>query len=553
MVAGDDGRSDRACSELDRGREAYAARAWAEAYGALRSAAASRSLGPADLERLAVSALLTGDEAGGEEAWAQAYQGFLDAGEPAAAARCAIWLGMHLGSNGEPARAGGWLARAGRLLDEAGLDCVERGYLLIPVGIRALQEGRAADGRRVFDQAAAIAERFGDTQLSNMARHGRGRSLLKLGDLDGGMALLDEGMLAVTAGEVSPLVAGNLYCSMIDACSEVLDLRRAHEWTGVLTRWCEAQPELVPQRGICLVHRSRILQMHGQWPDAIEAAQEACERLSQVMNHFVTGSAFYQRGELCRLRGDEQAAEEAFREASRWGRDPQPGLALLRSAQGRIEQAAAAVRRLLADTAAPLARAAILPACVEVLLAAGDPRGASAAAEELSGIAAKSGNPLVEAMAAQSSGAVLIASGQAGTATAVLRRAVALWHEVGSPFEAARTRALLGQACRVLGDEETAQMEFDAAREVLESLAAAPELARLNALAAPAKMAAGGLTGRELEVLRLVATGMKNRAIASELVISEKTVARHVSNIFTKLSLSSRAEATAHAHRHHLV
>ena len=367
------------------------------------------------------------------------------------------------------------------------------------------------------------------------------------------MALLDEGMLAVTAGEVSPLVAGNLYCSMIEACHEVLDLRRANEWTEALTRWCEAQPELVPQRGICLVHRSQILQMHGQWPDAIEAAREACERLSQVMNHFVAASAFYQRGELCRLRGDEAAAEEAFREASRWGRDPQPGLALLRSAQGRVEPAAAAVRRLLADTEAPLARAAILPACIEVLLAAGDPRAAAAAAEELSAIATSSGNPLVEAMAAQSTGAVLIAQGQAGTATGVLRRAVALWHEVGSPFEAARTRALLGQACRVLGDEETAQMEFEAAREVLESLSAAPELARLNALAAPAGKGAGGLTGRELEVLRLVATGMKNRAIASELVISEKTVARHVSNIFTKLSLSSRAEATAHAHRHHLV
>lgn len=505
------------------------------------------------LERLAIASVLAGDEAKAEEAWTRAHQAFVEQGGPAAAARCAFWLGMHLRSAGEPARAGGWFARARRVLDEANLQCVERGYLIIPEAIRSLYEGSPDTTKAMFDQAAVIAERFGDRQLSVMARNGQGRALIKMGQVEAGMALLDETMVAVTAGEVSPLVAGDLYCSLIDSCQEVLDIRRSQEWTGVLMRWCESQPGRIPQRGVCLVHRSQILQLHGQWPEAKDAAREACERLSQATHHFGAGSAFYQQGELDRLQGNEEAAEVAFREASRYGCDPQPGLALLRCAQGRLVPALAAVRRILADPAPPLARAAHLPACVEVLLSAGDAAGALAAAEELAATAADTGNPLVAAMASQSVGAVLLAQGETGTALGVLRRAVSQWLAIGSPFEAARARALLGQACRAQGDEETAQLEFDAARASLRALSAAPELARLEVLARPSRTHDGGLTGRELEVLRLVAAGKRNRDIAKELVISEKTVARHVSNIFTKLSLSSRGEATAHAHRHHLV
>lgn len=537
-----------------QGREAYARREWALAYACLSAAAETGPLEPEDLERLAVGAVLVGDESGAELAWTQAHHRYFDAGKRDAAARCGFWLSFHLRSSGESARSAGWLARAGRILDEVQLDCVERGYLLIPEGIRALYEGRLDAARLAFEGAATTAERFGDGQLSAMARHGLGRTLIRLGAVEAGMALLDDGMVAVTSGEVSPLAAGDLYCSMIEACHEVLDLRRAKEWTGVLTRWCESQPDVVPQRGICLVHRSQILQHDGRWPDAMAAAQEACDRLSQASNHFGTGSAYYQRGELLRLLGDEAGAEECFRQASHWGRDPQPGLALLRSAQGRLEPAVAAVRRLLADNDSELARAAVLPACIEVLLAAGDAPGARAAADELCRVAESSGNMLVAAMATQALGAVFLAEGQVSAALAALRRSLGLWLELGSPpFDGARTRALLGQACRLLGDEEGAQLEFDAARQVLAPLGAAPELARLERLATPPRSAASGLTGRELEVLRLVAAGRRNRAIAEELVISEKTVARHVSNIFTKLSLSSRAEATAHALRHHLV
>jgi DNA-binding CsgD family transcriptional regulator len=341
---------------------------------------------------------------------------------------------------------------------------------------------------------------------------------------------------------------------VLEGCQELFDLRRAQQWTAVLTGWCAAQPDLVPYRGQCLLHRAELMQLHGAWSDAMEEARRAYERFLQPAAHPAAGAAAYQLAELHRLRGEAAEAEEAYRLASRRGREPQPGLALLRLAQGQLTAARAAIRRVLDETADRPARAALLPAAVEIALAGGDVPAARAAADELARAAEELDAPLLRATAAAADGAVLLGQGDARAALAALGRAWTAWQELEAPYEAARARVGIGLACRELGDQDSAAMELDAARWVFRQLGAAQELARVEALAGRGRAgAAGGLTAREVQVLRLVATGRTNRAIAAELVLSERTVDRHVSNIFTKRGVSSRAAATAWAYEHQLV
>lgn len=536
---------------LERGRSAFGLHEWVDAYAALSDAAVTFPLDAEDLERLAVAAHLVGKDDDSVDAWARAHQAWAQRDEPGRAARCAIWLGFGLLLRGDEARGGGWLARARRLVADLGPDCAERGLLLVPDGLDRLAAGDVAGAEAAFREAVRLGDRFRDPDVATFGRLGLGQALIAAGRAAAGVASLDDAMVAVAAGEVSPVVVGIVYCAVILECQSLGDARRAHEWTRALSRWCASQPGLVPYRGQCLVHRSEIMALHGDWRGADHEAQEACELL---VGHPAAGFAHYQRAELHRLRGEFDRADDAYRQASRLGQEPQPGLALLRLAQGQVGAAEAAIRRV-ADHAGPGAyRARLLAACVEILLAAGDGRAARGAADDLMSMATELDTPALHALAGHATGSVLLHDGDAREAGRALRRACARWLEVEAPYEAARTRVLHALACRALGDEDTAAMELDAARSAFRELGARPDLDRVDTLSpsGPAPRA-GGLTAREVEVLALVASGKSNREVATELVISEHTVARHLQNIFVKLGVSSRTAASAFAHEHRLL
>ena len=540
--------------EIEHGREAFAAGKWGEAYARLGAADRAAALGAGDLERLATAAYLVGRDADALAAWTRLHHACIDAGETARAARAGFWLAFLLLLAGEQARASGWLARTQRLLGGRAGDCVEGGYVEALAGMQALMLARdAAAARAAFERASACAERFGDADLMAVALVGRGEALLQEGQPGPGMVLLDEAMAGVSAGAVSPVLAGILYCAVLNDCERALDLRRAREWTLELNEWCARQPDLVPFRGQCLVHRAEVLQLQGEWPRALEQAREAGRHLAGRADR-AAGRAFYQCGELHRLRGDLEEAERMYELASRYNCEPQPGAALLRLAQGDARAAAAALRGM-ADLApgqpgANPARAKLLAPFVEIQLAAGDLDAARAAAEALAGFAELLCVPYLAAAAAQARGALLLARGEADAALAPLREAWTLWQDLQVPYEAARVRVLLGRACEALGDADSSRRHFDAAAAVFERLGAATDRAALaGAGAAPAY----GLSQRERAVLALVAAGESNRAIAARLSISEHTVARHVSNIFNKLGVSSRTAAGAFAHAHRLL
>jgi DNA-binding CsgD family transcriptional regulator len=540
--------------ELERGREAYANQRWLDAYEALSRADATSPLEGDDLERFATSAALIGEREAHLSLLERLHKLRLEAGETDGAAKAAVVLGMNLAIVGEVGPAMGWFGRAERVLEQADQVSVVPGYLLMPVVFQRLSSGDAEAAHRAASEAAAIATRFGEHDLFAAASYLAGSALIKQGRVDEGLQLLDEAMVAVTSGEVSPFFAGVVYCGVIASCEEAFEPRRAHEWTNALTRWCEAQPQLVSFTGRCLAHRAGIKQLHGAWADALEEAVLARERCEQAKNRAATGQAYYQQAELHRLRGDLAAAEAAYRDASRYGREPQPGLALLRLAQGDADAAAAALRRALAETAEPLQRAVLLPAYVEVALARAAVDDAASASAELDEIDGRFGRPMLHAIAAQVRGSVELARAEPQQALRSLRSAWQVWDELDAPYEGARVRLLVGLACRALGDEDGAALEFEAARAAFAALGAAPAVARVDTLAGrAAAIETHGLSARELEVLRLLASGRTNRDIAAELVVSEHTVARHVQNIFAKLGVSSRTAATAFAFEHDLV
>jgi DNA-binding CsgD family transcriptional regulator/tetratricopeptide (TPR) repeat protein len=539
--------------ELDVGRASYASRAWGDAYEHLSRADEEGPLASDDLLRLAQSAFMLGLMDDFLELIERTHNAYLDEDDVLAATRCAFYLGVNLSIRGELARASGWFGRGQRLLERHGDDCAERGYLLLPGAMRQLGMGRYAEAESAAASAVECGERFGDRDLVALALHIQGQTLIKQGRLEEGLVLLDEAMIGVTADEVSPIITGVVYCGVIAGCEEAYDVRRAQEWTEALTRWCIEQPSLVAFTGRCLAHRAGIMQLRGAWAEALEEVRHARERCEQAMNDAAAGQALYQQGELHRLQGDFAAAEAAYRDASRFGREPQPGLSLLRLGQGDDAAAATMIRRALSETPDPLQRTRLLPTHAEIALAVADVAGARRAADELSAIAADFDVLMLRAIAAHVQGMVALAEENAQSALVSLRAARATWQELDAPYETARTRVLIGLACRSLGDEDAAVLELEGATTTFEELGALPDLARVEALVGPETQETHGLTPREQEVLRLVAAGKTNRDIAAELVVSEHTVARHVQNIFTKLRVSSRTAATAFAFEHDLV
>jgi DNA-binding CsgD family transcriptional regulator len=529
---------------------------WKTEYAELRARDQRVGLDWAELERLGIVAYLAGDEPGSIQAHTRAHTRALDAGNAPQAARAAFWIAFALIGAREVTHAAGWAARARRLLEQSHEDCVECGYVLLPQALAQIASGDIAVAETTFTAAERIGERFADADLTSLARQGRGRVLVALGRVADGATLFDEVMVAVTAGELTPVIAGTVYCSVVSACFDMLDIRRAQEWTAALDEWCATQPGLVPYRGECLAHRAEILSLHGHWPEALDEARRACDAL-MAANSPRYAVAAYAVAELHRLRGETRAAEEAYRQAGEHGRAPHPGLALLRLAQGDVAAARAAIERMMAEPTRGRQRADVLAAAVDVSLASGDLATAERAVETLRAMVVSPEAVWMRAMAAAAEGAVHVAAGRAGEALAPLRNALTIWDDLQVTYEAARVRVLLGRACRALGDADGARMEWDAAARVFHECGAAPALADVERLRreppASAQAPGGRLTSRELQVLRLVARGRTNRAIARELEISDKTVARHVSNIFTKLSLSTRAAATAYAFTHRLM
>jgi DNA-binding NarL/FixJ family response regulator len=536
---------------IARGRAAFERRAWTETYDTLLAADRESALALEDLERFGLAAHLIGMDDAAVDLGGRAHHIAFEAGDIPRAARHAFWLGMQFMQRGDVARGGGWIGRAARILDEGGVDAVESGYLAIPEGISQIEADPAA-ALVAFERAAAFAERFDDPDLAALSRLGRGRSLIRLGETARGVALLDDAMVAVTSDELSPIVIGIVYCAAIEAFEEIFDIRRAQGWTRALTEWCARQPDLVPFRGRCLVYRSELLRFHGEWTEALDEARRAQELLLRPPPEAAVGEAYYEQGELLRLRGRFAEAETAYREASQWGRRPEPGLALLQLLRGRGAGARAMIERALEEAPDDISRTRLLPALVEIALGAKDVARARQAVESLSVAERTRPAPLLDAIIARADGDVRVAEGDPREGLRALRRAEAIWRDLDAPYESARVRASLGAALRALGDADTATLEFDAAIRTFRELGADPDVQRVERLAGKRAGRASGLSAREAEVLRSIADGKTNRAIATELGISERTVDRHVSNIFTKIGVSSRSAATAYAYEHEL-
>ena len=540
----------RVVDDLARAREAFERREWLAAYEGL-SAAGDDRLFAADFANLAVSAYLVRRHNDCVHALQRAYQAHLDAGDVAPAARSAFWLAMTLMDRGETAVAGGWIARAQRLLAD-GEDSVEHGYIQFALMLPVIYSGAVTEAMPMAIEVTDYGRRFNEPDLIAAGLMSQGRCLMYSGSVSTALALLDEAMVEVLSGQVTPVFAGQVYCSSIEACQEIADYGRVAEWTAALSRWCEAQPGLLAFTGQCAVHRGQVMRVRGAFEQALAELEAAVHRYEAEGQLPPAGVALALIGDVLRIRGEYDAAATAFRRAVELGHDPQPDQALLALATRRTDVAAASVRRMLAEPRDPIHRSQVLAGAVEVLLGAGDTDGATALVPELEELASTIGSSALHAMAEHAAGALSLATGRAEAGLPRLRAALRQWLELDWPYEAARARVLLARALALVGDTEGASDEMDAAVRALTSLGAAPEAAEARALLSPAP-APRGLTEREVEVLGLVATGLSNAEIARSLVLSEKTVARHLSNIFTKLDVTSRTAAAVYAYEQGLV
>ena len=520
---------------LTRARRAYAAQDWRSA-AAHFDAVPPEPLTADDLAAYADAVWWLGRIEDNLRLGAAAYDAFLAESRPAEAARTATVLGIFHTARGDEPQAVGWLGRAGRLargLPEGPV----HGYLLsftaVEASLMAGQPAAAVDAaRRVQD----LGRRVDAPDLVAVGMNGEGRALIRSGHLVDGLALLDEAMVTVMDGHLAPFISGTLYCHTIAACHEVADVRRMTRWTDLAERWLATFPAAVFFGGLCGVHRAQLLLLRGEWGEAEQVALRVVVDLDGNRIDYAA-EAWYAVAEARRLRGDPGAAD-AYDEAHARGRDPQPGRALLQLQTGDAAGAATSVRSAVAAVGAdPLSRAPLCAAMVEIAIAAGRLDDAVAAASELEATAATYATSGLEAMAAAARGAVLLAEGQAEEALPVLREACRRWHELGAAYDAAGTCVRLAEAYRALGDAVSAAAEVERAKAAYERLGVHP----------PVWESPDGLTPRECEVLALVADGRSNRQIGEALYISDRTVARHLTNIFHKIGVTSRTQAARYA------
>jgi DNA-binding NarL/FixJ family response regulator len=504
-----------------------------------------------ELDELGLAAWFLGREAECERAWDAALHAYLDQGETDAAIRCAFWLGFTLADRGEMVRAGAWMSLLFELRGKAEPSARSEATAALCEAVGAFAAGQLETSVTLHEKAVALAGAARDAETEVLATMGLGRSLVRTGRIREGFDCMDRVMLAISSGRVSDRAAGPAYCAIIASCLDRWDVDRARVWTRELSDWCDAQRGLEPFRGECSVHRATVLQLLGEWDEATATFAEVCNRERRVET---LENAYYGLGELCRLVGRRAEAEAAYRHAAELGREVQPGLALLRRDEGRMSAARAGIARALEAPPSPRVRAELLAAQVELEVEHGEWEVAAHAAAELRIMADLIGTVFLEAQADRAEARLLIGTDAPEQALPLLRRSWSVWRRLEATYEAAVTRVLMGRANRAVGDEEAAQLEFDAARTVLTGLGAVADLARLERVAAEIERpeASAGLTRRELEVLRLIAGGRSNRQIATELFLSERTVARHVSNILGKLDLPNRAAATAFAFEHRL-
>ena len=530
--------------KLAAARAAFAARDWSGAHDGFLTARQETSLDADDLSALAAASWWLGlmDEslAVGEEAYGQ----YLEASDSRRAAMRAFDIAYAYFLRGNDTVGGGWVNRAQRLLGDEP-DCPEQGYLLYFAVETSLDGGEETMGKA--RQVQGFGRRHADRNLVAAGMVAEGRVLIKLGQAQEGVALLDEGMLEASSEDLSPIWAGNIYCHLMAACYELGDIRRAAAWTESTSEWCDRMAPAVLFKGICRVHRAQVMQILGAWTQAQDEAEQVCHDVAHI-HVGIVAEARYQIGEIKRLRGDLEGAEDAYRQGHDLGRDPQPGLALLRLSQGRTDAAAVLIRSALAGVTDRLARARLLAAQVEIAIAAGDPATATVSADELDAVASAYRSSGLQAAATRSRGSVLLTTGRTEEAISTLREACSGWTELEAPYECAKVRVLMARAYRQLGDIESSERELDAARSVFEELGA--ELDARDAGAERRATLPNALTEREGEVLALVAAGITNRQIAETLLLSQKTVERHVSNIFTKLDVTTRTAAARFAFEH---
>jgi DNA-binding CsgD family transcriptional regulator len=536
---------------VEQARAAFERGDWPVAFEAWATADVT-ALRAGDLEDLATVAELLGRHDHAVRALQRAFLRRQESGEPALAVKTAFRLAMTTATHGEPAMSAGWTSRAEGLLADVDEDAPARGWVAFLRMFRALNAGAYDEAAALASETAETGRRHRNPDLAALGLCSQGRLALYTGRVADGLAMLDEAMVRVVAGEASPVIAGHVYCTAIEGCQEIGDYGRMAEWTSALERWCAAQPGLLAFTGQCAVHRGQLMRLRGEWSAALDELELATRRYEQVGSSEAVGLAAGEAGDVHRLRGDWEQADAAYQVAADHGYDPQPGLALLWLARGRTDAAHAAIDRLLAEGGGPVRRCRVLPAAVEVLTATGDLDRARAAAAELDTLASAFGCESLEGTAAQACGVVEVAAGDGAGALPYLRKARQLWTRTGSPYECARVQLLMGRALAAVGDLDSSRRELEAARSAFRRLGARPSADEASRLLTPPAPPAG-LTAREVEVLRLVAAGRSNAQIASALVLSEKTVARHLSNIFGKIDVGSRTAATAFAFEHGLV